>query len=253
MLRKVKGAAPSLRRAASAMGRRHFRAIASSPVDRSSASFQAKEAANAELLERLQRTEVYVEGGGGEKAVQRHVQKNGKMLVRDRVRMLRDDSDDATTSAAAAGASEDGPAKEVPAAFLEIGKLAGLGLYHPKLGGDVQCAGVVGGIVRVAGRDAMVVANDATVKGGAQYPISVKKALRLQEIAESLRLPTFYVVDSAGAFLPLQAEIFPDKEHGGRSFYNQARMSALGIPQVAVVAGSCTAGGAYQCTMSDEV
>lgn len=193
MLRNVKGTAPSLlvraRGAAVAVatrGRRHFRAIACSPLDRSSASVQAKEAANTELLERLQRTEVYVEGGGGEKAIQRHVQKNGKVLVRDRVRMLRDAGDDAETSAAVAG--EDGSEKELPSSFLEIGKLAGLGLYHPKLGGDVQCAGVVGGIVRVAGRDAMVVANDATVKGGAQYPISVKSEFGFAIVKSQARL-----------------------------------------------------------------
>src|SRR3546814_255377 len=123
-----------------------------------------------------------------------------------------------------------------------------LGMY----GGDVPSAGAVGGIGRVQGRECVIVGNDATVKGGSYYPITVKKHLRAQEIARENRLPCLYLVDSGGAFLPMQDEVFPDKEHFGRIFYNQANLSALGIPQIACVMGSCTAGGAYVPAMSDE-
>src|SRR2546425_1112042 len=136
----------------------------------------------------------------------------------------------------------------VGSAFLEMLPLVGLVLYS----GGARAAGLVTGIGRVSGRESMIVANDATVKGGTYYPITVKKHLRAQAIAEDNRLPCLYLVDSGGAFLPLQAEVFPDRDHFGRIFYNQARMSALGIPQVAVVMGSCTAGGAYVPAMSDE-
>src|SRR5438270_3951988 len=119
-------------------------------------------------------------------------------------------------------------------------------------GGDVPAGGIITGIGRIAGRECVVVVNDATVKGGTYFPITVKKHLRAQEIARENRLPCVYLVDSGGAFLPLQAEVFPDRDHFGRIFYNQAQMSALGIPQVAVVMGSCTAGGAYVPAMSDE-
>jgi acetyl-CoA carboxylase carboxyltransferase component len=132
--------------------------------------------------------------------------------------------------------------------FLEIGALAGHGMYD----GAAPAAGMVTGIGRARGREVMVVANDPTVKGGTYFPITVKKHLRAQEIAQENRLPCIYLVDSGGAFLPLQAEVFPDREHFGRIFYNEARMSALGIPQVSVVLGSCTAGGAYVPAMSDE-
>ncbi|HBY99547.1 MAG TPA: methylcrotonoyl-CoA carboxylase, partial [Chloroflexi bacterium] len=134
------------------------------------------------------------------------------------------------------------------APFLELSPLAAWGLYE----GEAPSAGIVTGIGVVAGREVMIVANDATVKGGSYYPLTVKKHLRAQEIAEQNRLPCLYLVDSGGAFLPLQDEVFPDKNHFGRIFYNQARMSAKGIPQIAVVMGSCTAGGAYVPAMSDE-
>jgi 3-methylcrotonyl-CoA carboxylase beta subunit len=163
---------------------------------------------------------------GSEKARERHLGR-GKLLVRDRVARLLD------------------PGTE----FLELSPLAAFGMYD----GSVPAAGVVTGIGRVSGREVMVVANDATVKGGTYYPMTVKKHLRAQEIAEQNHLPCIYLVDSGGAFLPLQDEVFPDREHFGRIFYNQARMSAKGIPQIAAVLGSCTAGGAYVPAMSDEV
>ncbi|KAM3914461.1 methylcrotonoyl-CoA carboxylase beta chain, mitochondrial-like isoform 2-T2 [Leptodactylus fuscus] len=163
--------------------------------------------------------------GGGEKAIVRHTQRNKKLLVRERLRRLLDDD-----------------------TFLEICPFGGLGLPY----GDVPSAGALSGIGKISGIWCMIIANDATVKGGTAYPISVKKQLRAQEIAIQNRLPTVYLVDSGGAFLPLQAQLFPDKEHGGRTFYNEAIMSALKIPQVAVVCGSCTAGGAYIPTMAEE-
>jgi acetyl-CoA carboxylase carboxyltransferase component len=162
------------------------------------------------------------QGGAGR---ERHLEQK-KMLVRDRVDALLDPG----------------------SPFLELSPLAGHGLY----GGEAPGAGLVTGVGRVSGREIMVIANDATVKGGTYFPITVKKHLRAQEIAEQNRLPCVYLVDSGGAFLPLQAEVFPDREHFGRIFYNQARMSAKRIPQVAAVMGSCTAGGAYVPAMSDE-
>ena len=131
---------------------------------------------------------------------------------------------------------------------LELSPLAAWDIYD----GDAAAAGIVTGIGRVAGRETVIIANDATVKGGAYYPLTVKKHLRAQEVAEQNRLPCIYLVDSGGAFLPLQADVFPDRDHFGRIFYNQARMSAAGIPQIAAVMGSCTAGGAYVPAMSDE-
>ena len=163
--------------------------------------------------------------GGGTKAKERHVSR-GKMLPRDRVQNLLDPG----------------------SPFLEIGLLAAHGLY----GGDVPSAGLIAGIGQVMGREVMVLANDATVKGGTYYPLSVKKHLRAQEIAEQNRLPCLYLVDSGGANLPNQDEVFPDRDHFGRIFYNQANLSAKGIAQIAVVMGSCTAGGAYVPAMSDE-
>ncbi|MCF4165759.1 methylcrotonoyl-CoA carboxylase [Zavarzinia compransoris] len=163
--------------------------------------------------------------GGGEAARQKHLAR-GKLLPRDRIETLLD-----------AGAP-----------FLEIGQMAAFGMY----GGDAPSAGVITGIGRVRGVECMIVANDATVKGGTYYPVSVKKHLRAQEIAEQNHLPCVYLVDSGGAFLPRQDEVFPDREHFGRIFFNQANMSAKGIPQVAVVMGACTAGGAYVPAMSDE-
>ncbi|XP_042191737.1 methylcrotonoyl-coenzyme A carboxylase 2 [Callorhinchus milii] len=171
-----------------------------------------------ELMERVRR-------GGGENAVLRHTQKNKKLLVTERLRLLLDK----------------GP-------FLELSPIAGMGMPY----GDVPAAGCLTGIGKISGIWCMVIANDATVKGGTSYPVSVKKQLRAQHIALQNHLPCVYLVDSGGGFLPLQAEIFPDKNHGGRIFYNEAVMSALGIAQVAVVCGSCTAGGAYIPTMAEE-
>jgi 3-methylcrotonyl-CoA carboxylase beta subunit len=186
-------------------------------------------AANAEamqgLVTELRQTADRVRQGGGPAARERHLGR-GKLLPRDRVRALID------------------PASP----FLEVGQLAAHGMY----GGEVPSAGLIAGIGRVVGRECMIVANDATVKGGTYFPITVKKHLRAQEIAQQNRLPCLYLVDSGGANLPNQDEVFPDRDHFGRIFYNQATMSAAGIPQVAVVMGSCTAGGAYVPAMSDE-
>jgi 3-methylcrotonyl-CoA carboxylase beta subunit len=163
--------------------------------------------------------------GGGEKYQQRH-QSRGKLLPRDRIDALIDPG----------------------SPFLEFSQLAAYGVYDT----DVAAAGVISGIGRVAGQECMIVANDATVKGGTYFPLSVKKHLRAQTIAEQNHLPCIYLVDSGGAFLPLQDEVFPDREHFGRIFYNQANMSAQNIPQIAIVMGSCTAGGAYVPAMADE-
>jgi 3-methylcrotonyl-CoA carboxylase beta subunit/propionyl-CoA carboxylase len=163
--------------------------------------------------------------GGGAKYLQRHRQQ-GKLPVRERIDRLLDPH----------------------SPFLELSPLAAYGMY----GGEAPAAGIVTGIGRVSGREVLIVANDATVKGGTYYPITVKKHVRAQEIALANRLPCLYLVDSGGAFLPLQAEVFPDRDHFGRIFFNQARMSAERIPQIAVVMGSCTAGGAYVPAMSDE-
>ena len=192
-------------------------------VDTRSAEFQSRsrsmEAAVASLKEELAGVR---RGGPGR---ERHAEQK-KMFVRDRIDALLDPG----------------------SPFLELSPLAAHGMYD----GEAPAAGIVTGIGRVSGREVMVVANDATVKGGTYFPMTVKKHLRAQEIAEENRLPCVYLVDSGGAFLPLQAEVFPDREHFGRIFYNQARMSAKRIPQVAVVMGSCTAGGAYVPAMSDE-
>ncbi len=179
------------------------------------------EALVAELRERS----ALVAAGGGEKAVERH-RSRGKLTARERIDRLVDPG----------------------SAFLELNALAAWELY----GGDAPSAGIVTGIGIVEGRQCVLVANDATVKGGSYYPLTVKKHLRAQEVARQNRLPCLYLVDSGGAFLPLQAEVFPDREHFGRIFFNQARLSALGIPQIASVMGSCTAGGAYVPAMSDE-
>src|ERR1700680_2508098 len=164
------------------------------------------------------------EGGGGE-ARERHVGR-GKLLPRERVRLLLDPG----------------------APFVELSPLAGHGLY----GGEVPAGGLITGIGQVKGQECVVVANDATVKGGTYFPVTVKKHLRAQEIARENRLPCIYLVDSGGANLPNQDEVFPDREHFGRIFYNQARMSAAGVPQIAAVMGSCTGGGAYVPAMADE-
>src|SRR5256712_5799047 len=163
--------------------------------------------------------------GGPERAREKHV-KAGKLLARDRIERLLDPG----------------------SPFLEIAPLAALDLYE----NDAPSAGIVTGIGRVSERECVIVANDATVKGGTYYPLTVKKHLRAQEIALENRLPCLYLVDSGGAFLPRQDEVFPDREHFGRIFYNQARMSSLAIPQIAIVMGSCTAGGAYVAALSDE-
>jgi 3-methylcrotonyl-CoA carboxylase beta subunit len=179
----------------------------------------------AALVAELRDKAEQVRQGGGEASRRRHVSR-GKLLPRDRIRALID------------------PASP----FLEVGQLAAHGMY----GDEVPSAGIITGIGRVSGRECMIVANDATVKGGTYYPLTVKKHLRAQEIAEANRLPCVYLVDSGGANLPNQDEVFPDRDHFGRIFYNQARMSAQGIAQIAVVMGSCTAGGAYVPAMCDE-
>src|SRR5213592_1100138 len=175
----------------------------------------------AELRERTAQVAL----GGGEKAVDRH-RSRGKLTARERIDRLVDPD----------------------SAFLELSALAAWDMYD----GQAPVAGIVTGIGVVEGRECAIVANDATVKGGTYFPITVKKHLRAQEIARQNRLPCLYLVDSGGAFLPLQDEVFPDRDHFGRIFYNQAKMSAAGIPQIAVVMGSCTAGGAYVPAMSDE-
>ncbi|HZU20088.1 MAG TPA: carboxyl transferase domain-containing protein [Gaiellaceae bacterium] len=177
------------------------------------------------LVEELRRRTAQVAAGGGERAIERH-RSRGKLLARERVDLLLDPG----------------------TSFLELNALAAWDVYD----GQAPSAGIVTGIGVVEGRECVVVANDATVKGGSYFPLTVKKHLRAQEVAEQNRLPCLYLVDSGGAFLPLQADVFPDRDHFGRIFFNQARMSALGIPQIAVVMGSCTAGGAYVPAMSDE-
>src|SRR6059036_3490497 len=186
-------------------------------------------AANAEAMKALvadlrSKLEAAMQGGS-EEARARHVAR-GKLLARERVNLLLDPG----------------------TPFLELSPLAAYGMY----GGDVHSASLITGIGRISGRECVVIANDATVKGGTYYPMTVKKHLRAQEIARENHLPCVYLVDSGGAFLPLQDEIFPDERHFGRIFYNQARMSSLGIAQIAIVMGSCTAGGAYVPAMSDE-
>ncbi|MCW3798596.1 methylcrotonoyl-CoA carboxylase [Sphingomonas sp. BN140010] len=190
-----------------------------------SAEYKARFAHNQALAERLRADVARAALGGTEKSRERHVSR-GKLLPRDRVERLLDPG----------------------SPFLEIGQLAANDLYD----GEVPGAGIICGIGRVSGRQAMIVCNDATVKGGTYYPLTVKKHLRAQEIAEANRLPCIYLVDSGGANLPHQAEVFPDRDHFGRIFFNQANMSAKGIAQVACVMGSCTAGGAYVPAMSDE-
>src|SRR5271165_6285781 len=196
-----------------------------SSIDSDSSDFarnaEAMRALVAELRDKLN----LVAGGGGGASRARHVSR-GKMLARERVDLLIDPG----------------------TAFLELSPLAAYGLY----GGDVHSASVVTGVGRISGRECVVVANDATIKGGTYYPMTVKKHLRAQDVARQNNLPCIYMVDSGGAFLPQQDEIFPDERHFGRIFYNQAQMSAQGIPQIAIVMGSCTAGGAYVPAMSDE-
>ncbi len=194
-------------------------------VDPHSDTYQRNAAAMQELVESLRTDVKAVSAGGGEQARAKHVAR-GKLLARDRINALLDPG----------------------SPFLELSQLAAFGMYD----NEVPCAGIVTGVGRVSGVECVIVANDATVKGGTYYPETVKKHLRAQEIARENRLPCLYLVDSGGAFLPKQDEVFPDRDHFGRIFYNQATMSGLGIPQLAVVMGSCTAGGAYVPAMSDE-
>src|SRR4051812_12152539 len=199
-----------------------------SRLDPASAETRANHEEMTALVDDLRNRQALVaaRGAGGDyRSIERH-RERGKLPVRERIERLIDPG----------------------TAFLELSPLAAKGLYDE----DAPGAGIVTGVARIETTTCVVVANDATVKGGTYYPLTVKKHLRAQEIALENHLPCVYLVDSGGAFLPLQAEVFPDRDHFGRIFYNQARMSALGIPQVALVMGSCTAGGAYVPAMSDE-
>ncbi len=201
-------------------------AIIHSHISPQSDEFKANAAFHKALAAELRERVAQAAQGGSEEARRRHTER-GKLLVRERIDLLLDEG----------------------SAFLELSPLAAHEVYED----DVPGAGIVTGVGRVSGRPCVVVANDATVKGGTYYPLTVKKHLRAQELAQENNLPCIYLVDSGGAFLPLQAEVFPDRDHFGRIFYNQAQMSARGIPQIAAVMGSCTAGGAYVPAMSDEV
>ncbi|MEI7769310.1 MAG: carboxyl transferase domain-containing protein, partial [Chloroflexales bacterium] len=188
--------------------------------------FAANAAYHRALADELRALRERAALGGSAEARRRHSER-GKLLPRERIDTLLDEG----------------------SAFLEVGALAAHQVYED----DVPGAGMVAGVGRVSGRECVIIANDATVKGGTYYPLTVKKHLRAQEIAQENGLPCIYLVDSGGAFLPMQDEVFPDRDHFGRIFYNQAQMSARGIPQIAAVMGSCTAGGAYVPAMSDEV
>jgi len=194
-------------------------------IDRTSEDFENNTAAHTELVEELKKVDEYLLQGGPERSREKHLSR-GKLMARDRIKALLDPGAD----------------------FLEIGRHAAWRVYSD----DVPSAGIVTGIGRIHGIECMIVANDATVKGGTYYPLTVKKHLRAQEVAAENRLPCIYLVDSGGAFLPRQDEVFPDRDHFGRIFFNQAQLSAAGIPQIAVVMGSCTAGGAYVPAMCDE-
>jgi acetyl-CoA carboxylase carboxyltransferase component len=197
----------------------------STTVNRAEPQFSRNHTRMRALVEQLQEALATVRVGGGREMVERH-RSRGKLTARERIDRLLDPG----------------------TAFLELSPLAAWETYE----GEAPAAGIVTGIGRVSGREVVIVANDATVKGGTYYPMTVKKHLRAQEVAEQNHLPCVYLVDSGGAFLPLQADVFPDREHFGRIFFNQARMSAQSIPQIAAVMGSCTAGGAYVPAMSDE-
>lgn len=199
--------------------------VLSSTVDRQSEDFKQNQKEMMILIEELQSKLSWARSGGGEAAQAKH-KARGKLTARERIEFLVDDQ----------------------SAFLEFSALAAIDLYDQA----APSAGVITGIGRINNRECVIVANDATVKGGTYFPMTVKKHLRAQEIALENGLPCLYLVDSGGAFLPLQSEVFPDRDHFGRIFYNQARMSAQGIPQISVVMGSCTAGGAYVPAMSDE-
>jgi 3-methylcrotonyl-CoA carboxylase beta subunit/propionyl-CoA carboxylase len=194
-------------------------------VDATSAEFRTNAERMTALVAELRERSAKVKEGGGPKYLERH-RGQGKLPVRERIDRLLDEG----------------------SPFLELSPLAAWDLYD----NEAPSAGIVTGVGRVSGREVVIVANDATVKGGTYYPITVKKHLRAQQVALDSRLPCIYLVDSGGAFLPLQADVFPDRDHFGRIFFNQARMSAERIPQIAVVMGSCTAGGAYVPAMSDE-
>jgi acetyl-CoA carboxylase carboxyltransferase component len=200
-------------------------AVLSSQLDRGSEEFARRRERMEGLVAELRERTAAVAAGGGESAMERH-RSRGKLPARERIDRLVDPG----------------------TAFLELNALAAWGLYD----GQAPSAGIVTGIGVVEGRECVLVANDATVKGGSYFPLTVKKHLRAQEVAEQNHLPCIYLVDSGGAYLPLQDEVFPDRDHFGRIFFNQARMSAQGIAQIAVVMGSCTAGGAYVPAMSDE-
>ncbi|HEX4106763.1 MAG TPA: carboxyl transferase domain-containing protein [Solirubrobacteraceae bacterium] len=199
--------------------------VLQSRADASSEQFKENARAHAELAEDLRRQFHRVKAGGGEKAAERHLSR-GKLLPRDRVKYLLD--------------------RGTP--FLELSTLAAHGMYDDEAPG----AGIITGVGRVSGREVLIVCNDATVKGGSYYPMTARKHTRAQQIAQENHLPCVYMVDSGGGFLPLQDELFPDMRGFGQVFYNQANMSAMGIPQISVVMGSCTAGGAYVPAMSDE-
>src|SRR6202050_1309350 len=194
-------------------------------IDLHSQDYRDNQQAMQGLLADLRREVEEVAQGGSRAANDKH-RAAGKLAARERIRVLLDTG----------------------SPFLEFSQLAAHGMY----GGDIACAGIVTGIGRISGRECVVVANDPTVKGGTYYPLTVKKHLRAQEIARDNRLPCVYLVESGGAFLPAQDEVFPDRENFGRIFYNQATLSALGVAQISVVHGSCTAGGAYVPAMSDE-
>src|SRR3979490_3054980 len=196
-----------------------------SSLDRRSEAFRANDKAMRAVVEDLRDRSATIALGGDEASRRRH-QGRGKLLARERIRLLLDPG----------------------SPFLELSAFAAYQMYD----GAVPAAGIVTGIGHIAGRECVVVANDATIKGGPYFPMTVKKHLRAQEIARDNRLPCLYLVDSGGAFLPAQDEVFPDREHFGRIFYNQANLSALGVPQIAIVMGSCTAGGAYVPAMCDE-
>ncbi len=196
-----------------------------SQINTQSELFKTNEKGMLEQISKLSETLNHIQQGGPESARQRHLD-HGKMLVRDRINQLLDPC----------------------SPFLEFSALAGWQLYED----EVPAGGIVTGIGHIQGQECVIIANDATVKGGTYYPITVKKHLRAQEIAAENHLPCLYLVDSGGAYLPKQDEVFPDRDHFGRIFYNQARLSAQNIPQIAIVMGSCTAGGAYVPAMADE-
>ena len=199
--------------------------VINSNIDKSSSSYKSNYTYNKKIASELQDLKEKIFQMGSKATVKKHIAK-GKLNVRQRIALLKDNNSD----------------------FIEFSELAGYQVYDEYL----PAGGIITGLITISGRNCIVIANDATVKGGSYFPLTVKKHLRAQEIALENQLPCIYLVDSGGAFLPKQAEVFPDKEHFGRIFYNQARMSAKGIPQIAAVMGSCTAGGAYVPAMSDE-